>query len=147
MDYSKMKTEISAFFKDYENFFNNALSEKNNVSRFSEFYAEEFIAASPEGAITGKNDNQLVETINQGFEFYRHIDTTKMTCIEVSITKLNDIHAIAHTKWNASYHREESMISIPFESHYLMQFRNFKPVIFGWITGNESLLLDEYGII
>ncbi|MCF1685823.1 hypothetical protein LQF67_09520 [Tetragenococcus halophilus] len=42
---------------------------------------------------------------------------------------------------------QEKLIEIPFESNYLIQFREEKPLVFGWIAGDEPQLLKENGVI
>lgn len=142
-----MKEKIEAFFKTYENQFNNALEGNPDLEMIAGFYSEEFIAANPKGVKAGENNNQLKEAMDKGYEYYRSIGTKKMECKDIHITRLDDKHAVAHTKWNSVYLKRGEDISIPFESHYLIQFRDSSPVIFGWITGDESQLLKEKGII
>lgn len=147
MNDSSMKAKIEAFFKTYENQFNKALEGKPDLEMIAEFYSEEFIAANPHGVKTGKNNNEFKEVMDKGYKYYRSIGTKKMECKEVQITPLDDKHVVAHTKWNSLYQKSEEEISITFKNSYLIQFNEDKLTIFGWVTGDESQLLKDKGII
>ncbi|MFB5660371.1 nuclear transport factor 2 family protein [Alteribacillus sp. HJP-4] len=147
MHESAMKERIKEFFKTYEDQFNIALEGKADLEKIAGFYSEEFIAANPSGVKAGENNNELKEAMDKGYEYYRSIGTKKMECKEVQITPLDDKHAVAHTKWNSVYLKDEEEVSIPFKNNYLIKFRDGKPIIFGWITGDESQLLKDKGII
>lgn len=100
------------------------------------------------GVMAGKNDNQFRETLIQGFEQYRKIDTKRMTVRKVSISSIDNLHCVAHVAWTATYGNGENPdIAIDFDVHYLMQKNNGKPYIFGWISGDEQEALKEYGVI
>jgi hypothetical protein len=83
----------------------------------------------------------------EGYKYYRAIGTQEMKFLDVSVAKIDELHVIAHTTWQATYLKDDQEITIPFNAHYLLQIRQNKPVIFGWITGGEQQLLQEYGII
>lgn len=50
------KEQVEKFFQKYEQFFMQSLIGKLNPDEITELYAPEFIAASPMGVMTGKND-------------------------------------------------------------------------------------------
>jgi len=147
VDRSQMEDKIRLFFTNYEKKFNESLAGKTDLETITKFYAEEFIAANPNGVKAGKNDEQLKVAMSKGYEYYRFIGTRKMKCQNVDLMLLDDKHAVARTKWVAFYLKQAEEISIPFEANYLMQFRQGQPLIFCWVTGDESQLLKERGII
>lgn len=147
MDKSQMQDRIESFFKTYEQQFNDSLEGESDLETIGNFYTEEFIAANPNGVKTGKNNNELKEAMNKGYEYYRLIGTKKMVCQSVDVTPLDDKHAVAYTKWHSFYLKKGKEVTIPFASNYLIQFRGKEPKIFGWITGDETQLLKENGII
>ncbi|GMA08320.1 hypothetical protein GCM10025886_14710 [Tetragenococcus halophilus subsp. flandriensis] len=147
MELTVMQEKIGTFFKKYEQEFNRALKREVDLETITGFYTEEFIAANPMGVKTGENNDELKEAMTKGYDYYRSIGTKKMACEDVQVTRLDNRHAIAHTRWRSFYEKEEKLIEIPFESHYLIQFRKENPLVFGWITGDESQLLKENGII
>lgn len=85
--------------------------------------------------------------MHEGYKYYRAIGTQEMQFLDVSVAKIDELHVIAHTTWQATYLKDDQEITIPFNAHYLLQIRQNKPVIFVWITGDEQQLLQEYGII
>ncbi len=139
---------IKEFFLRYERFFTQSLDGDMDISEISSLYAKEFIAASPAGVVSGKNDHQFHQVLMKGYEEYRQIGTEGMTVRSVKTSPIDELHCIAHVAWTAIYSTVENQnISIDFEVHYLMQNLDGKPQIFGWIAGDEQKLLKEYGII
>jgi hypothetical protein len=60
-----METSVRKFFERYESFFNQSLGGERNMDEVAALYASEFIAASPAGVMTGKNDDQLKQVMVQ----------------------------------------------------------------------------------
>ncbi|AKG73575.1 hypothetical protein [Salinicoccus halodurans] len=144
---SVTRKTIEAFFAAYENQFNAALKNKADLGRISEFYSEAFIASNPAGVMTGENNDAFRTNMGEGYEYYRSIGTARMKCDGVEITELGDSHAVAHVMWQALYLKNGEEILIPFENHYFLHMKDNSPVIFGWVSGDESALLEEKGII
>ena len=115
------KDSVEKFFERYERFFKQSLDEKMDVNEISSLYAQEFIAASPVGVMTGKNDVRFQEAMMQGYANYRKIGTKGMRVREVSISPIDELHCIAHVAWTAMYATVgKPNIAIDFEVHYLM---------------------------
>jgi hypothetical protein len=111
-------------------------------------YASAFIAASPAGVMTGQNDDQLKQTMQQGFEHYRQIGTKDMRIRNVRISPVDEHHCVAHVAWTAIYTRKDQPdVAIDFEVHYLIQKLQEEPKIFGWIAGDEQAVLKQHGVI
>ena len=114
----------------------------------SELYASEFIAASPLGVLTGKNDTNFQQALSEGYEQYRKIGTKEMRVRDVEMLPIDDLHCVADVAWTASYEvANGQQVNIDFNVHYLMQNLNGKLRVFGWISGNEQELLKEYGVL
>ncbi|BAK94690.1 nuclear transport factor 2 family protein [Tetragenococcus halophilus] len=126
---------------------NSSLAKEADLETIANFYTEEFIAANPTGVKTGENNDQLKEAMDKGYEYYRLIGTKEMKCQSIDTIPLDEQHAVATTHWKAVYLKEEKEIVIPFTSNYLIQFREGQPKIFGWVTGDETQVLKEHGII
>jgi hypothetical protein len=142
-----MESVVKAFFERYEALFNRALAGTIGIAEVTSSYAAEFIAASPAGVLTGKNDAQLESVMERGYSYYRSIGTKEMRIRQVEITPIDELHCLTRVDWIATYTRpDRSEVSIPFEVHYLVQVRHGTPKVFGWITGDEQALLREYGI-
>jgi hypothetical protein len=73
-----MDTSIRMFFERYERVFNQSLGGDADVNDVTALYSAEFIAASPAGVATGKNDDRLKETMARGYERYRAMGTKRM---------------------------------------------------------------------
>lgn len=72
-----METSVRKFFERYESFFNQSLGGDIDMDGVASLYASDFIAASPAGVMTGKNENQLKQVMAQGYARYRAIERRK----------------------------------------------------------------------
>ena len=96
---------IHEFFKRYQDFFRQGLKNEADLEQVASSYATAFIAASPAGVMTGRNDEQLKQVMRQGFERYRRIGTKDMTLRGVRIDAIDEYHCLAHVAWTATYDR------------------------------------------
>jgi hypothetical protein len=143
-----METSVRKFFERYENFFNRSLGGDMDMNEVAALYAPEFIAASPSGVMTGKNDDQLKQVMAQGYARYRAMGTRKMRMRNVRVSPLDDFHCIAHVAWTATYARKDQPdLDIDFDLHYFVQKLGEEPKVFGWVSGDEQALLKKHGII
>jgi hypothetical protein len=69
-----MEATVTKLFERYENFFNRSLGGDIDIDEVASLYASEFIAASPVGVMTGKNDDQFKQIMTQGYAHYRDRD-------------------------------------------------------------------------
>ncbi len=139
---------LEKFFRRYEAFFMKSLYEKVDGEEMAKLYAPEFIAASPYGVMTGRNNGDFRQALSAGYEQYRKIGTKGMYVREVKMIPIDEMHCIADVAWTASYEKENGRtIDIDFDVHYLMQEKDSELCIFGWITGDEQALLKEYGVM
>jgi hypothetical protein len=58
-----METSVRQFFVRCASFFNQSLGGEMDMDEVAALYASEFIAASPAGVTTGKNDDQLKQVM------------------------------------------------------------------------------------
>lgn len=143
-----MEGSVRAFFERYERFFNQSLEDGADMDEVASLYAAEFIAASPAGIMTGKNDNQLKQVMEQGFARYRAMGTKGMRVRNVRLSAIDDHHCLAHVAWTATYARkDETDAAIDFDVHYFLQQLDGEPKVFGWVSGDEQALLRSHGII
>ena len=143
-----METSVRKFFARYESFFNHSLGGDVDMDEVAALYASEFIAASPAGVMTGKNDNQLKQAMTQGYAHYRAIGTKEMRIRNVAVSPIDEHHCVAHVAWTATYARKDQPdVAIDFDVHYLVQNLNGEPKVFGWVSGDEQTLLKKHGII
>jgi hypothetical protein len=143
-----METSIRKLFERYERVFNAALHGDVDMEDVAGLYAAEFIAASPAGVMTGKNDEQLKQVMAQGYARYRVIGTKEMRIRGLRISPMDEHHCVAHVAWRATYVRNDRPdVTIDFDVHYLVQQLGAEPKVFGWVSGDEQAVLKEHGII
>jgi hypothetical protein len=143
-----METSVRKFFRRYESFFNRALAGDIDLDEVAALYASAFIAASPAGVMTGKNDAQLKEVMAQGYARYRAMGTKAMRLRDVRLSLLDEHHCVAHVAWSATYARKgQPDVAIDFDVHYFVQKLDGEPKVFGWVSGDEEALLKQHGIL
>lgn len=143
-----METSVRRLFERYERSMAQSLDGNTDMDEVASFYASEFIAASPAGVMTGKNDDRLRQVMTQGYARYRAIGTKEMRIRSLRISAMDESHCVAHVAWTASYARQgRPDVAIDFDVHYLVQKLGEEPKIFGWVTGDEQALLRKHGII
>jgi hypothetical protein len=142
-----MEAAVRKLFERYESFFNRSLGDAVDMNEVASLYASEFIAASPAGVMTGKNDDQLKQVMERGYARYRAIGTKAMRLRDVRIVPIDEHHCLAHVAWTATYAREDQPdTAIDFDVHYLVQKLDGEAKVFGWVSGDEQALLKKHGI-
>lgn len=143
-----MDAVVRKLFERYECLFNQSLGGDVNMDEVASLYASEFIAASPAGVMTGKNDDKLKQVMTQGYARYRAIGTKEMRIRNIRISPIDEHHCVAHVAWTATYARKDRPdTSIDFDVHYFVQKLDNEPKVFGWVSGDEQALLKEHGIV
>lgn len=143
-----MEASVRKFFERYESIFNRSLGGDMDKDEVAALYASEFIAASPAGVRTGKNDEQLKQVMAQGYARYRAIGTKEMRIRNVRLSPIDDHHCVAHVAWTATYARKDRPdVAIDFDVHYFVQKLGGEPKVFGWVSGDEQALLRKHGIV
>jgi hypothetical protein len=142
--------QLERFFAEYEARFNRVLGEnpEEDIEATAAAFADCFIGANPNGVNCGQNNEQLRAFIARSNVFYRSIGTKSMSIAGLEITSLDGFHAMAKVHWDSRYVRKDGQnVQIEFDVIYLIQMRGGTPKIFGYITGDESRVLQEYGLI
>ena len=143
-----METSVRKLFERYERVFNASLHGNGDMDEVAALYAAKFIAASPAGVRTGKNDEQLKQAMAQGYAHYRAIGTKEMRIRGLRISPMDEHHCVAHVAWRATYAcKDQPELAIDFEVHYLVQQLGADPKVFGWVSGDEQAQLKEHGIV
>lgn len=142
-----LESSVRELFARYERFFTRALGGDIDMDEVASLYATEFIAASPAGVMTGKNDTQFKQVMAQGYAYYRDIGTKEMRIRAVRLSAIDVHHCVAHVAWTATYSRQgQADVTIDVDVHYLVQELDGTPKVFGWVTGDEQAVLREHGI-
>jgi hypothetical protein len=143
-----MDAEVKALFQRYQRLFEKGLSGDVDAREVATFYAPAFIAASPAGVFTGKNDEALLQVMEEGYARYRQTGMKNMRLRDIRLSVLDDRHCVAHVGWTADYvRRGQADVAITFDVHYLIQKLDGEPKIFGWVSGDEQALLRQHGIL
>ena len=143
-----METGIKKLFERYERLVTQSLAGSIDMDEVASLYASEFLAASPSGVFTGKNDEQLKTVMAHGYAHYRAIGTKEMRIRTLRTSLIDEHHCVAHVAWTATYARKDvPEVTIDFEVHYLVQNLDGEPKIFGWVSGDEQALLRKHGIV
>jgi hypothetical protein len=142
-----METSVRKLFERYERLFMQALGGNKDMHEVAALYASKFIAATPNGVMTGKNDDQLKQVMAQGYARYRAMGTKEMRIRDIRVSPIDDHHCVAHVAWTATYARKEQPdVAIDFNVHYFVQKLAGEPKVFGWVSGDEQALLRKHGI-
>jgi hypothetical protein len=143
-----METSVRKFFQRYERLFNQSLGGDMDMDEVAALYASDFIAASPSGVMSGKNDDQLKQVMAQGYANYRSMGTKEMRIRNIRLSPLDDQHCVAHVAWTAAYVRKgQPDAAIDFDVHYFVQKLHGEPKVFGWVSGDEQALLRKHQIM
>lgn len=141
----KQKTE--AFFREYEDRFNQGLAGKPDVEGTAAAFAESFIESSPVGVNAAKNDAEFRKVIPQGMEFYKSIGTQSMKIKELAVTLIDEFHVMAKVHWDSRYQQQGRDISIEFDVVYFLRYFDGVLKIFAYVTGDEQKLLEQHGLV
>jgi hypothetical protein len=143
-----MEANVRKLFERYESLFNRALGGDADMEEVASLYASEFIGAAPAGVRAGKNDDEFRQVMAQGYAHYRAIGTKEMRTRGIRISRIDELHCVAHVAWTATYARNgRPDVALDFDVHYLIQTREGEAKVFGWVSGDEQALLREHGII
>jgi len=143
-----MEASVRTLFERYERFFNQSLGGDIDQGEVAALYASDFIAASPAGVMSGKNDERLKQAMAQGYAHYRAIGTKDMRIRGIRLSPIDGLHCMAHVAWTATYARKgQPDVAIDFDVHYFVQKLGEEPKVFGWVSGDEQALLRKHGIV
>lgn len=143
-----MESDVRALFERYERCFNQALGGDIDMDEIASLYASDFIAATPAGVVTGRNDDRLRQVMAEGYARYRAMGTKAMRLRAIRLSPIDENHCVAHVAWTATYARERQPdVAIDFDVHYLVQRLDGAPKVFGWVSGDERALLKQHGVI
>jgi hypothetical protein len=143
-----MQTGVRILFGRYEQSFKRALIGDVDMDQIASLYAPEFIASTPGGVVTGKNDEKLKQVMAEGYSRYRAQGMKDMAMRDLRIAPIDEQHCVAHVVWTATNARKDRAdIAIEFDVHYFVRELNSEPRVFGWVSGDEQALLKQHGII
>lgn len=142
-----MEASVRELFERYERLFNQALGGDVDVREVASLYASSFIAATPAGVMTGRNNDQLKQVMSQGYARYRAMGTKQMRIRAVRVSPLDEHHSVVQVEWTGTYARKNQPdVAIDFDVHYFVRTADGRSKVFGWVSGDEQALLSQHGI-
>jgi len=141
-----IQSATRALLDRYEREFNAGLTGEADLEAVAALYAACFIAASPAGVFTGKNDDELRRVSAKGFKHYRDTGVQRMNVRNLDISAIDELHGLAHVAWRAIYKVDGAQKVIDFTNVYLVRLEGGTAKVFGWITGDEAEVLRQHGI-
>jgi hypothetical protein len=143
-----MPHNIPAFFESYANLYNRALAGENVFADLASRFSPKFIAAGPDGVVTGKQGAAFRRQLDKAYRFYRQIGTKRMTAKRVEVTKIDEAHSMAKVHYCADYVKPDgSPLKLEFDVAYFLDMSTVKPKIFGFVAGDEMGLYRQHGLI
>lgn len=141
--------DLESFFRDYVAAFNAALHGSGDLSAVRAAFAPAFIGAGPTQVECGRNDEAFGAALESGYEFYRSIGTRRMTLRGVEVTAIDPAHRMARVRYSSEYERKSDgeTVNIDFEVVYLLQISDGRPLIFGFVSGDEQAVLRQHGLV
>lgn len=141
---------IGAFFEAYAQLFNEALTrpQKIDVGAVRNSFAEYFVGANPKGVRGSRNGTIFGLFLRRGYAHYRKIGCKRMELKRVDVTGIDDLHALARTRWASTFRKKDgSIVVIEFDNHYLLHIaQGGNPKIFAYVTPDEQQALKDSGI-
>jgi len=143
-----MLPDFDRFFVRYADAYNRSLVGEVQDRAIRSAFAEEFIAAGPQGTSCGRNDDSFSATLKQAYEFYRGIGTKKMSVRRLHTTPIDDQHYMVRVYWRAEYERRDGKpVTIDFEVTYMLSTVSGEPKIFAFVAGDEMAVYKQYGLV
>ena len=143
-----METSVRKLFERYERLFNQSLGGDKDMREIASLYSSNFMASTPTGVMTGKNNDQLKQVMARGYAHYRAIGTKEMRIRSLRLSPIDEHHCVAHVAWRATYARKDQPdVVIDFDVHYFVRMFGEVSKVFGWVSGDEQALLRQHGII
>jgi hypothetical protein len=143
-----MGPDFDRFFRDYTDAYNRSLGERVDYAAIMSSFSDCFVAAGPNGVTCGKNDDSLRDVLDKGYAFYKSIGTQRMSVRRVDVTPIDDRHHMAKVHYSADYKKTGGgTVSIDFDVTYLLQTRDARTQIFGFVAGDEMDAYRKHGLV
>ncbi|RWN20266.1 MAG: nuclear transport factor 2 family protein [Mesorhizobium sp.] len=140
------KADVRKFFKVYKKIYNDAIADTVDLNDVADMYSAGFVSVTSAAVMVGENGEQLKAIMTKGFEAYRALGSKRMTCKEVSVTPVDQ--CVAEVNWAGDYERKDgSPVTIDFAVNYLVEKRDGKLKVFGWISGDEQAEFRKHGLL
>ena len=145
-----LETKARELFEDYGRISNEALEDPSSmdIDRMTAFFAAYCVGSTPQGVFGGPNDEKFHEVIPQGFAHYRNVGGKEMRITGISVTPLNDLHAVAEVGWDFAYvNKAGASGNIRFTNYYFITFADGQARIFAYVTGDEEKAMKVHGLV
>ena len=147
---SDLEAQTRALFKAYGETSNAALHDppEEDFDFIINAFAPYFVESSPKGVFGGANDAGFKQMIPKGFAHYRAVGGKHMIVTGVEVTRLDDLHAIAHVDWDFGYlNKDGNSGNVRFRNLYFVTIASGEPKIFAYVTPDEEKAMQEHGLV
>jgi hypothetical protein len=139
---------VERFFAGYVDAFNRSLGDDVDTDAIMAHFSHCFVGAGPQGVHCGQNDDTFVETLHQGYDFYRSIGTKAMTVRGIAATPIDAAHQMATVDYRATYEKPDGEVTdIDFAVTYMLAARGDTFEIFAFVAGDEMALYRKHGLV
>lgn len=142
-----MTPDYDTFFAGYVDAYNRSLGDTVDTDGIRAYFADSFIGSGPTGSRCGLNDESFADSLRQGYAFYRSIGTRCLSLRRLDVSEIDAAHDQVRVFYRAEYEKAGQPISIDFDVVYLLQTVTGKTTIFAFISGDETALYKQYGLI
>src|SRR5262245_19593679 len=144
-----MDAAIRTLFAGYERGFNAALAEPSaaNLGRLRRAFAPYVVGSNPLGVRGSKNGLLFRLMLGRGFARYRRIGMRQMRIEALTVTPIDNQHALSRVRWHSEYERPGTPVSIDFDVTYLIRSGKKGLQIFGFVSGDEEKALRDHGLL
>ena len=146
---TELEVKVRELFNDYGRVSNDALRDPQSVDadKVMSFFAAYFVGSTPKAVFGGPNGDEFRAVIPQGFARYREIGGKQMLMTGVTVTSLNDLHALAEVGWEFVYVNQAGESGrICFTNFYFVTIADGDARIFAYVTGDEEKAMKEHGL-
>lgn len=142
------KADVQRFFKAYAKIYNDGIAGTVDMDDVGDMYSAGFVSVTPAGVMVGENGQKLKDIMKKGFEAYRAMGSKTMTCEDVSVAPIDRDHCVAKVAWSGVYERKDGRpVTIDFTVDYLVERRDGRLKVFGWISGDEQAEFEKHGLL
>jgi hypothetical protein len=145
-----LETKVRRLFDHYGRRSDDALQDPpiEDSGGHAAAFAEYFVGSSPQGVFGGPNDNEFRKKIPEGFAHYRKVGGKHMTIKGLTVTPLDELHAIADVDWDFAYTNKAGKSGhVTFTNFYFITIASGEPKIFAYVTPDEQGAMAEHGLV
>ena len=136
-----LENSLSAFFDRYAR-----ANDQNDLTAIADFYADNFIAAGPNGNAAFKNDKTFIKWLQQVQEFNKRTGMEQMHIVDYKEASISEDYRMVNIKWGTRFHKTGEEL-ITFDISYFLYVK-IPPKIVMYIShSDQEKLMKEKGLL